>query len=86
MDLIILPCSMARSECSRKPEDFLSPDTMCDERDEVVQHFTTNTVYITPKRAHWPVYDEAASNFVKAEQGEQRMSMCDLTLEEATSL
>ena len=52
----------------------------------MVQHFTTDTVYINPKRAHWPVYDEAASYFVKAEQGEQRLSMCDLTLEEAKSL
>ena len=41
---------------------------------------------MTPRRDDWPVYDEGSDKFVDAASADTRVSMLDLTSEEAASL
>ena len=50
------------------------------------EHLETHEVYVTPQRQHWPVYDPDQQCFVEAVADDQRMSMLDLSVEEARAL
>ena len=75
-----------RGRCGRRPPAFNYPRRDQPKPSEPAVPFTTEESYVSPMLCDWPVYDTATGKFVDALDNDTRVSMVDLTAEEAASL
>ena len=86
---VMVECSCKTNNygsCGREPSAFRYSDGDDVHGPRPEDKLETQECYVSPQRHHWPVYDSERQCFVAAGAGDVRMSMLDLSAEDARSL